>query len=229
MRDTLFFTTAYFQGDEWHWWRESCQILGLNWDAYGVGKSFPGLPQAKIVDMLRYLESKQEEYVCFADGYDSFFTYWDHAKAMEILGDSSLIVACEDNCYPDTSVAERYPPSPWPWRFMCPGQFFGKREYVLQTLEILQREYMPKLGGMDQEHWVLAFLDGKMDKAKLDNQCQLFQTMSGPSGRFVVQVLDGRAANVFTMTMPMNIHFNGRVQGIEEWFNKWKEVRLAAA
>jgi len=201
----------------------SAQACGVT--VHGYGDEQEGFPthyyQAKITDMIRYLETVDSKYVLYVDTRDSMFTRWSEEDALEALKcyGAPMLISAEKNCYPHSSLAEKYPVVTTPWKYVNAGGYIGERDFVLDGL----RKIVTHIEGTgtriqdasDQGEWTWAYLDG-MGLA-LDTECRLFQTLfMEESGDFSLD--DHRLVNqYFPGSSPQVLHFNGNATGIDRW------------
>lgn len=178
------------------------------------------------------VELHDEEIVMFSDGYDTLLL----ADEEEILGkfhktNCDLLVSAEANCFPEKSLADKYPPCDTIYRYLNCGGFIGKvraiREFLFMDLADPGNGYP----WSNQYIWTLKYLHDT-GKLKLDSQCDLFCTFytaiagypkpedamsdheaySKIYGEWFYRnfiVSRGRIYNRLTGTWPCNAHFNG--------------------
>jgi hypothetical protein len=216
---------------------ESCRELKLPLHLYGEGEVFANLREAKVLRLHEKLEKLKAEYILVTDAADSFLL----AKESEILHKffdfgKPIVISAEKTCYPQCSLATRYPISSTPWRYANSGGYIGKRDDLITLLRMLAK--MKPEGQFrrsrdwenDQLLLSLAYCDGvKYEKngLALDNHCVIFQTMRGANleyGREFVWNENGRLVNKFTGTVPSVLHFNGNTPGMREAYEKSREL-----
>lgn len=114
-----------------------------------------------------------------------------------------VVFNAEKNCFPNASLAGRYPESPTPWRYLNAGALAGK----VSVLKHLYADVLEKIpGNMDQLQFSIAFLDGA--PIELDYGCKVFQTLFMESEGDLSYSKEGIKNNV-TCTYPLIIHGNG--------------------
>jgi hypothetical protein len=181
----------------------------------------------------RYLlEFDDEEIIMFSDGYDTLLL----AGQEEILekfyrSESDLLVSAEANCFPEKSLAGRYPACDTIYRYLNCGGFIGK---VAAIKEFLFRDLADPGSGhawSNQYIWTQKYLQDTR-KIKLDTRCEIFCTFYTVITQFPTPedamnnreayssiycewfyhnfiIRDGRIFNRLTGTWPCNAHFNG--------------------
>lgn len=197
--------------------RKSCEKFGIELNTYGSDeKGAFNFFQDKIVELgnaiTRIKNSRGDvTHILYTDAADSFFlTGLDEIIDIYKTFNAPLVCAAEKGCHPFGELADHFPPSPTPYRFINPGNFFGEIDTVLDVLSKCKAFYHLKTN--DQGHWMEALYQGKIN-VTLDYHCNLFQCMSdrehGEVG--ISQANDGKAifTNLLTNTMPCIVHFNG--------------------
>lgn len=193
---------------------------------HGYGEQHDGFPthyyQAKITDMIEYLETVDAKYVLYVDTRDSMFTRWSEADALEALAcyGAPMLISAEKNCYPYSNWAEKYPVGvSTPWRFVNAGGYIGEREFVLESLKKIVK-HIEGTGtriqdASDQGEWTWMYLEGA--GIALDVECRLFQTLfMEEEGDF--SLVGGKFRNnFFPGSAPQVAHFNGNATGIDRW------------
>ena len=201
--------------------RQSCADHGIELHEYGVGRPWPGMCVGKITEPLAFLKTRTEKYALFTDGEDSFIVNDEDHIIGEFEANVSrwrpILISAEKNCYPDPELAEQYPESPTPWKYINAGGWMGKREALIMALGELQDS--PFFGVSDDQlcwhHWFLRY----RYLADLDSGCEVFQTMAG-TDEFIPPGM-----NTLTLSCPSVIHFNGRtgMDGrMEQWYERLK-------
>ncbi len=200
--------------------RRSCARVGVNLLTWGDGRSWPSYGQGKIEHARDFLKSRPEELVLYSDGTDSFLRAGTDViiAGWEATGSPDILLQGEKNCYPEGDWASEYPLTESPWRYICAGGWMGRREALIQAFdEIMMRDlWRSGNGGCDQRDWTDWFLraEGAQERAKIDTECRVFQSL------FQTQEMDSDGQNLVTGSYPSVFHFNGRVPGREEWYEK---------
>lgn len=186
-----------------------CEALGIDLLTYGKGEFF-SFYDSKIVQMAKLLTDVKDKYthVLYTDAADSLI----FSSVSEIIQKyrefkHPLVTSAEKGCHPFGHLADKFPPSPTPFRFMNPGNFIGEINYVIKTLAALIP--FSHMQTDDQGHWHEGFLQGKIDVA-LDHNCELFQCMSDCDFKQEFTLMpNGRIQNDLTRSEPCIVHFNG--------------------
>lgn len=170
--------------------------------AYGVNEFIKALPDDTLV------------VVC--DGYDVLpfngCTIETLLAAIEQHFDSNKVTFnAETNCFPDSSLAQQYPPAAGKWKYLNAGLFAGtvaaiKRMYSVALDEIVRV-------GDDQQALALLFL-ARPDLIALDSECRVFQALyAGHIGAKVdmadFEIASGVIRNKQFGTAPLLFHGNG--------------------
>lgn len=120
------------------------------------------------------------------------------------LGSPKMLLAMETGCWPDNSLRELHPLSPYPWRFY-------HSQYILDLRypEILEPDsYTPTTD--DQNHLMCLALKNK--EIVGDKECAVWQALAhlDERGRWF-EKKDGKWHNILTCTTPCFWHGNGKV------------------
>lgn len=98
--------------------------------------------------------------------------------------DARVLFSAEGSCWPDRSLATRYPPVSGGKRFLNSGGFMG---YASDVHAILTHAPL-KNEDDDQLFYTMAYLDEKLreqHKIKLDHKSEIFQNLYGAVGRLI--------------------------------------------
>lgn len=167
---------------------------------YRVGKLVHGLECVKRLP-------EDVTHVMFSDGSDTLFLGGPEEiiEKFEAICPNLALVSAEKNCYPYKDLAQEYPAAYTEWRYVNSGNWILRRsdaEYMLEKIAGLTTY------GCDQLAWTRAYLQKDSFAVKLDENCQLFQSMylqKEEEFRFV----DGRMENLVTGGRPCVLHWNG--------------------
>jgi hypothetical protein len=173
-----------------------------------------------------------DEVILFSDGYDAIFL----AGEFEILEkfnrfNSDLVFSAEENCWPDESLASRYPVSDaGAYKFLNSGGFIGKAGVIAAMLRTKVGD-SKNYRGSNQYVWTRRFLDNQ-DVISLDTQGELFCTLSSKEDNKYLpkdgsndfrpyiefkekwftdnfEIQNGRLYDRIRQTWPSHAHFNG--------------------
>lgn len=216
-------TPAYYPNEEpLHYLRRSCVIHDVALYPYGVGKPwhgdieshFEGAPEA-----IRNLPSNVD-LVLFTDACDSFLLAGESEirRKFERMW-SPVLIAAEQCLYPWgmediwKKAEELQGVRLTPWGYPNGGGWIGTPHSLLTVLKDAKEQAWPEAQGK----WIEQY---SVDRClKLDTNCQIFQTMSGPNSD-AVKKERGKVTNTITGTNPCAIHWNGRLGGMKEAFKE---------
>ncbi|CAK1554915.1 unnamed protein product [Leptosia nina] len=203
----------------------SARIYNIQYEVLGKGQKWQGGDMARPggghkVNLLRQkLEQLQQTHdkdsiVMFTDSYD-----------VVLLGDSQeilkryrdvghrLLFAAEPFCWPDASLAKKYPatdieenPSP----YLNSGGFIGTLADMLQLLSKPLRD-----GEDDQLYYTQLYLDEQLRAdldIALDHRSQIFQSLNGAFSEVALRTDEDKWAfveNTWSKTRPLVLHGNG--------------------
>ncbi|KAH8087773.1 prolyl 4-hydroxylase alpha-subunit [Aureococcus anophagefferens] len=153
--------------------------------------------------------------VVFTDAYDVF---WNAPLPSNLLDDGvDVLFAGEPTCWPDPSLADRYPPCASPYRFVNSGCFVG-RARALKAL-------VARASARDDDQ-LLATLYYLRDpvRARVDSACSRWQCLGGVGTLGDGELAwapgsDGRPAlrNARHGTTPCAVHGNGDGELQAQW------------
>jgi hypothetical protein len=141
----------------------------------------------KDILLLNYLESEcNDELIFVTDAYDTFFL----ADGKEIVKkyekfNNDIVFSAEMSCWPDSSLADEYPQTNSPFKYLNSGGFIGKAKsihnclsnYYEETANMQDSDSRAYLWS-NQIIWTRIFL--KTGKIALDTNCEIFYTTSAP-------------------------------------------------
>lgn len=226
-------TAAYYQNlDPVQRLIESYRRNDMEVHQFGMGEPWRGTvggdTHAQYTDAPQFIRQAPEGYdlILFTDATDCFMlpgtTEYEIVAAFERSG-GDILMSAEPHLYPPwlhdeyEAIFPKRPEVRTPFR--CPniGGWLGKRDAVLRYLEWCRDNY-GEITHEGQARGIMAYMDGRFN-IRLDTQCSVFQCMSGGAGGMVEW--DGRFLhNKMTDSYPCFVHFNGRLGGIEEFWEK---------
>ena len=186
------------------------KILGLN-SPWGGGDMVndPGGGQKinLLIPELEKLKKDPNAIVLFVDGYDVLFLdSLDRIVSSFLSKNVPTLFAAEKTCWPDRSLASKYPKSPYGYRFLNSGTFVGYAKDLSKITERAKEDGLPNIAD-DQLYYTLELLNGRYrDLISLDYKCEIFQCL-GHSYEDV-KVENGRLHNTVTNTRPLIAHGN---------------------
>ena len=181
--------------------------MGTVWRGGDVIRSTGG--GQKIVMFRAYLENlaiPDDEIVIFSDSYDVLVN--NHAvdvlNAYKTHYPGSVLFSCEAVCWPDSSLADHFPPGP-PHRFLNSGGIMGPKGAILDLL----RKTIVNDEADDQREYTKLFLENK-PKCVLDHECRIFLCLSKSYGTIPGYEIKERSSYLtFRRQRAAFIHGNG--------------------
>ena len=130
-------------------------------------------------DALRLYKDDRSKIVLFTDAYDVIFLsdLKNIATAFEKQG-AKVLFGAEAFCWPDQSLATKYPEVKYGKRYLNSGLYMG---YLPEILELLDRVPIKNTED-DQLFFTEAYLDENLRKKlniKLDHNSEIFQNLNG--------------------------------------------------
>lgn len=180
--------------------KASAARLNLNLCSYDVSP-WPGYVTGKLRRGVEFLETRTESYAMWVDGHDTLLlkSEADIIKIFE-LSYSPVVLAAENNCWPDTFASRYYPAQHGP--FINSGAFIGARRCLLAAMQAALASASDE---DDQRAWTTTYIrQAEEFDITLDKQRRLFQCMG-----------DGTP-----IADPCVLHWNGRTPGREEFWRK---------
>ena len=183
--------------------------LGLNVEWKGGDMQTPG-GGMKINLLREHLNTLPDwDVVLFTDAFDVFYTdNIDTITERYVDFNTRALFSAEQSCYPDESLAEQYPLSDTPYRFLNSGTFIAE---VGELKKILSDPISDNED--DQLYYTKKFLSNNYDM-KLDYEGYIFQTHDTE----VVQTNTGQLYNPRTQVCGCVYHGNGG-EDAKKFFN----------
>lgn len=147
-------------------------FLNIGKDIPWKGSDMTGPGGGQKINMLKeYIKDlPYYDVVLFVDGYDVFSTENIEEIVRRYLEFKCKVVfACEETCWPDQSIAEYFPKSETPYRYLNSGLFIGRVDEIRNILSNHINDWDD-----DQLYYHKEFLSGKHD-IKLDYESHIFQ------------------------------------------------------
>lgn len=206
------FTAAFYDRDydqKLEMLRATCRKFDLELYTYGKKQTF-NFYGSKIVSMGVQLNNVKKDYThaLYTDCGDSMFLTGleEIITKYQQMGSPPLVVSGEKTCFPFGDMASKFPESPSPWKYMNPGMYIGEIPTLLDVMSKCASFY--QLQTNDQGHWYEAWNKYELP-ITVDENCQLFQTMSESNWDEEFALEEGRLVNKITGTRPCVVHFNG--------------------
>ena len=197
---------------------QSCQQHQINLEILGMNEPYLG-NGTKLLRIQEYIENLEEdEIVMVVDAYDVLIVADKEVILQKFLDmQSPLIMSTEKNCFPRKRLANRYPNSPTPFKYINTGGFIG---YV-RNLKALLKELSPiNLKQGDQGQVSPYFLKNQY-AFTLDYHCNIFLSLyEVDKNELEIDTNKGVVHCHTTLTDPCVIHANGKS------FNIWDQVYL---
>ncbi len=220
----LFVTACFYKNtDPIKMLLNSAYTLRIPMNYYGLGTAYTPMSAKidKLVDSLRSAGDVGYSHAFYTDGADAFLLRGEEEikEAYERQGAPPCLISAERECAPITDIEDRFPARE-DYRYPCAGGFMGEIPYLIKALTGLGK-YLddPEIECNDQAYWQIDII--RHNAAMIDSECLVFQTMSGGADTHLTW--DGEYFNNVTQTHPCVLHFNGRVEGIEQWYEEWSQ------
>jgi hypothetical protein len=130
--------------------------------------------------LYKYLKTlKRDEIILCTDAYDVAFVSTENEILQKYNAFGKPIVfASETNCFPDATLAAKYPLSQSAFKYLNGGGFIGRVGYIMDfILEVLVTPSIKRFSWSNQVYWTEQFLRNQ-DKIGLDTNCEIFSTLS---------------------------------------------------
>jgi len=157
-----------------------------------------------------------EELVISVDAYDVFALNGCNkikleSKIRECFDLNKITFCAETNCYPDDSLASKYPIIDSDWKYLNAGIYVGKAKLIKHMLNLTLDKM---IGNMDQLQFSYLFLESNL--INIDSKCQVFQSLFRQGYEEICwedyEVKNNRITNKIFDTSPMLFHGNGLVK-----------------
>lgn len=186
--------------------------LGQEWKGGDVARTVGGGQKVRwLKEALEEYREEEDRIIMFVDSYDVILA----GSPIELLWkfqqfDHKVVFSAEAFCWPDWSLAEKYPPVSNGKRFLNSGGFIA---YAPQLYRIVQL-WKFKDDDDDQLFYTKVYLDEEFREKfniGLDHKSKIFQNLNGAIDEVVMKFDKNkvRARNVAFDTMPVVVHGNG--------------------
>ncbi|XP_047131925.2 procollagen-lysine,2-oxoglutarate 5-dioxygenase 1 isoform X1 [Hydra vulgaris] len=211
-------TVATEQTDGFKRFMRSANVFGLDVEVYGLNEKWeggdlengPGGGQKINIlkEALRKYKNNEDLVLMFTDSYDVVI----NAGSDEILKrflktEAKILISAEDYCWPDKSLAVKYPKVNVGYKYLCSGGIIG---YANKVYEVLSAKPVNHTDD-DQLYYTQIYLEHREKyNIKLDNKAELFQNLNGNQDDVELRFDgDNHLWNKRFGTYPIVIHGNG--------------------
>jgi len=178
----------------------------FGWDIVVINTPWRGFG-TKLIETYNYLKANPAlESFVFADAHDVVaLSGPGYFNEMLAPFNDKFIVSCEKACWPESSLADKYPKSKSEWKYVNSGTYYSPSSLFIKIFESSPPEYHN-----DDQLWLTnKFLSQPEDDIQLDTQCYLFQCYSHiHDDDFSYE--NNKLYNLKTKTFPIFAHGNGR-------------------
>jgi hypothetical protein len=149
--------------------------------------------------------------IIFTCAFDMMF-FGSKEDVLRKIPDEGVLIGAERNCYPDSSLANRFPISnhhcwPTPWHWVNGGAMAGRPENILKWLDGVEASPQYNPDALDQgvmnELWAAG-----SSLIPLDDRTELFYCLYKDQGDLDFD--KGLPVNTLCNTRPNFLHFSGR-------------------
>jgi len=136
-------------------------------------KNTVGCIMTMLYKGLLHLKKEGYTHVIYSDAADTYFL-----KSFE-PGDS-LLISAEKACFPDGELAEVYPKTLTPWKYVNAGNWCGPIDFAIEFFERYKLNSHQGKHANGQREWHHAFLQSQKDNLNihLDYQCLFMQSIA---------------------------------------------------
>lgn len=187
--------------------------MGEEWEGGDMNYKGGGHKVNLVRRALKQYQNDDNTIVMFTDGYDVILlgAQEDIIKNFKALN-ASIVFSAEAFCWPDESIANEYPKTESPYKYLNSGGYIG---YASKLYSLLDKHKI-KNKDDDQLYFTNLFLSKDIQekyKIRLDHKATIFQSAYGATGELKLQESsDGfyNLVNEITNTTPLVLHGNGQ-------------------
>lgn len=214
-------TTATNETDGYKRFMRSVRMFDLDVEVVGMHVAWRGGDVVRFpggghkVNMLRPVidQWKNEEnlVVMFVDSYDVVFTMGADDMLQKFKDfDCRLVFSAESFCWPDVSLASKYPRVGLGKRFLCSGGFIG---YAREVAAVVSDHIIEDTDD-DQLYYTQLYLDPEKRSSldmRLDHRSHFFQNLNGAKDEVDVRLNSSHVTVINSIydTTPAVLHGNG--------------------
>jgi hypothetical protein len=178
--------------DKFGW---NLEVIVAEWGGFGT----------KLIETYNYLKKNPHitEFI-FVDAYDVVALSSPQEAIEKIKDRTKMLISVEKNCWPNSSLASKYPKTDSEWKYINSGSYYSPSKLFIDMIEANTPLYID-----DDQLWMTnRFLNNPDDKV-LDYDCEVFQAYSFISDDdFGYE--NKRLQNLKTKSQPVLIHSNGK-------------------
>ena len=186
--------------------------MGEAWNGGDIQRHPGGGHKVNLLRPVVEKWSKEDDLiVMFVDSYDVIFTMGaDQILARFKDFDAKVVFSAEGFCWPDESLAAKYPRVGLGKRFLCSGGFIGYAKEVFSVIA----DHPIKDTEDDQLYYTTIFLDEQKRTSigiRLDHRSHIFQNLNGARDEVELEFTNNSttAVNTIYSTKPAVLHGNG--------------------
>uniref|UniRef100_A0A915MXB1 HORMA domain-containing protein n=1 Tax=Meloidogyne javanica TaxID=6303 RepID=A0A915MXB1_MELJA len=221
--------------------QKSAYHFGLDLKIFGLGEEWKGGNMyseggAQKIRLLRenLLPYKDDNLiVLFTDAYDVLINSNSETILRTFFAsfpETKILFGAESYCWPEKSLASKYPPIVFGERYLNSGMFIGYIKEVLKMLEIAKEQNLAD-NADDQLFYTYLFLDENIRndlKIGLDSLSIIFQNLNGAQEFVTIRKENNEAMiyNSLYITYPLILHANNQkynIEMVEEFKRQWED------
>jgi len=221
--------------------KASCVRYGFEPIILGWGQEWRGLgSKPKLLKKAIEDGTITADKIIFADAFDVVFA--NNPCFIEELwkvyySSAKIVFNAERSCFPDASLADKHPDTPYPFKYLNSGLSIGYTSAYLECLTEMEVDSWPddhkQADGTyyhrnDQDDWMQRFLFGQCGnqcKIVLDSKCELFQTLTDCTFNDF-EISDVVIRNLITGKVPLAYHANGGAKTGDLWEPILQQLKL---
>lgn len=193
--------------------RQGFQPIILGWQAMWSGL----MNKPRLLRQFLRNGQQRADYLIVCDAWDIIFVQPpDEISERRKSLPPGVIFNAERNCFPRGDLADQFPETGTPWRFLNSGFMMGSPAEILAIVDSMKIDDIPDdhqqadgtwFNPNDQEHYTLAYLRQPVPMV-LDSRAELCMACHG-SQLDELDLTGERIVNRITGTTPGVFHFNG--------------------
>lgn len=176
----------------------------FNWDISVICTEWKGFG-TKLIETYNYFKQNPDvKELIFVDAYDVLILSTPQEVEEKIQDRSKMLISVEAGCWPDSSLADKYPKTEHKCKYINSGSYYTPSKLFMDMFEANPPIYTDD----DQLYLSLEWLNNP-SIGLLDYDCKIFQSYSFiGEGEFGYN--NGRLQNLKTGSQPIFIHGNGK-------------------